>query len=551
MMRPAHLARFAILALCISIGCGTIGKRDGDDGDDGDGPGGEPGGPDAGDGSFDNASFALTAEPQPYLRVGSTRELAIAIERKDGFAGEIEVVVEELPDGVAAAELSLAGDESEGIIALDTAADAPAGESRRAAVMARSGDLEARFEFTTLVIGRVGTLDTSFGEGGVSTDPALASGGPFGVVAQDAGKTVVAIRSAGVKLVRVLDDGTIDESFGTGGVTTIAASTFGVTGSLYGGITAQSDGKIVIAGRATTTYPDNDIVLGRITPDGQLDTTFAGGGAVHYDFGLNTYGYSSNLQIVDDQDRIIVGGSVLYGDNSTDAYLARFTRDGQPDTSFGSGGIAVFAIGNGQYPEAMAAVGGRILIGGLTQTEYPNGAPFLIQCNDAGQPWTSWGTGGYNNLPQSGQVSGQVYAMKANADGSVLVSGSVGPYTGPNNGALWRIKPDGLFDSAFGGGDARLYPVTGGTRGELKAMTDVGGNKVLIGGMTYDGSTYSSVTIGIEPDGQVDSAFGLAVHDIDPAQNEYIHQLVTRVDHRLLALIYTYNSRFKLARYWY
>src|SRR5262245_59503870 len=93
-----------------------------------------------------------------------------------------------------------------------------------------------------------GSLDTSFGTGGeVVTD----FGGYFGagraVALLTDGKIVVAGAGGGADfaVVRYNSDGSLDASFGSGGVVAI---TFADQGDEAESVTIQSDGKIVAAG---------------------------------------------------------------------------------------------------------------------------------------------------------------------------------------------------------------------------------------------------------------------------------------------------------------
>ena len=94
------------------------------------------------------------------------------------------------------------------------------------------------------------------------------------VVVQPDGKVLVAVLNdaeSDRRIVRLLADGALDPSFGTGGVwhqpranaTTVRA------------LALQPDGKIVFVGEDATQPA---IVVGRLTSDGVLDSTFANDG---------------------------------------------------------------------------------------------------------------------------------------------------------------------------------------------------------------------------------------------------------------------------------
>src|SRR6266487_6929602 len=131
-----------------------------------------------------------------------------------------------------------------------------------------------------------GELDPSFGSGGlVTTD--FGGRGDFGlaVAVQSDGKIVAAGNSSTVggpfsvnfALARYNTDGSLDPTFGSGG--TILTS-FGGTVSAAADVVVQPDGKIVAVGIA-----GSDFGVARYTASGTLDPTFGSGGLVTTDFG--------------------------------------------------------------------------------------------------------------------------------------------------------------------------------------------------------------------------------------------------------------------------
>src|SRR5947208_1320082 len=139
-----------------------------------------------------------------------------------------------------------------------------------------------------------GTLDTTFGaRGKVRTDfPGLAAV-RSSVVIQPDGKIVVAGGAfplftflGDFKVVRYNPNGSLDTSFGDGGIVT---TSFPGDGSYAFAVALQSDGKIIAAGTDFVDFnpgdmSNTDFALARYNPDGSLDTTFGNGGTVTTDF---------------------------------------------------------------------------------------------------------------------------------------------------------------------------------------------------------------------------------------------------------------------------
>jgi uncharacterized delta-60 repeat protein len=132
-----------------------------------------------------------------------------------------------------------------------------------------------------------GSLDTTFGTGGkVSTDLGTSIDAANAVVIQ-AGKILAAGNAldnsgaADFALVRYNDDGSLDTTYGpnnSGEVSTDFASATDTISAL----TIQSDGKIV-AGGSSGVF--SDFALARYNADGSLDNTFGTGGKVTSDLG--------------------------------------------------------------------------------------------------------------------------------------------------------------------------------------------------------------------------------------------------------------------------
>ena len=168
-------------------------------------------------------------------------------------------------------------------------------------------------------------------------------------------------------------DGGIDTTFGTGGRVT---TDFGPYDDEANAVAIQSDGKIVAAG--TTGGTDRDFALARYNTDGTLDTTFGTGGRVTtYSSTDPSYFYDATASAVAIQSdgKIVVAGYAYNSDqqvnyNQYDFALARFNTDGTFDSTFGTGGIVVTAVGpDVDYDYAYAVTiqtDGKIVAAGAT-----------------------------------------------------------------------------------------------------------------------------------------------------------------------------------------
>ncbi len=233
-----------------------------------------------------------------------------------------------------------------------------------------------------------GTLDSSFGGTGVILTDIVGREGKTNDVAIDAdGRILVAGgRDNSFVLARYLNDGTLDTTFaGTGISRTISSNARGINA-----IELQPDGKIVAAatsffGAAGAT--GGDVTVLRYNADGSLDTTFGSGGIVTTDFGAQ-FEIASGLSL-DSSGRIVVVGTSSDG-SQQQMVVARYNSDGTLDSTFDTDGklivdVATFEAAN----DVVIDENGKILVAGWATPGGP-GFHTLLRINDDGSLDTSF-----------------------------------------------------------------------------------------------------------------------------------------------------------------
>jgi uncharacterized delta-60 repeat protein len=230
-----------------------------------------------------------------------------------------------------------------------------------------------------------GSLDSSFGMGGVVN----ASFSTATDVAIQANGKIVAAGSAGSRfaLARYNLDGTLDGDFGGDGKVTTG---FRGDRARINGIAVQTDGKIVAAG-ATTSGRTGKLAIAQYRGNGALSTSFGGDGKVASDL---TAGQDTAKDVgLQANGRIVVAGSVERRLDSRTFAVVRFRRDGQLDTSFGQAGRTVTKLGH--FSEARALVvqpDGRIVAAGFASPQSPQFA--IVRYKASGELDTSFGIQG-------------------------------------------------------------------------------------------------------------------------------------------------------------
>ena len=196
-----------------------------------------------------------------------------------------------------------------------------------------------------------GTLDNTFGSNGVVTyEGGYGNDGFRGVVIQTDGKIVVSgytginigfdVLTFDVLTARYNSDGSLDTTFGTGGVA-IHDGGHGDDGAR--GVVIQTDGKIVVSG-GQYNGTDLDVLVLRYDVNGTPDDTFGAKGVVTYDSG-NGNDYGRRLAIRRGSNIVVTGRRP----NGTDydVLVLRYNAHGGLDNSFGGSGVVTFDMGKG------------------------------------------------------------------------------------------------------------------------------------------------------------------------------------------------------------
>ncbi len=328
-----------------------------------------------------------------------------------------------------------------------------------------------------------GTLDNSFGNGGIVITDIDSSETAYSMAIQPNGKIILAgkIVNHDFALVRYNNDGTLDNSFGNNGklITDISGSA-----NLQPAIVIQSDGKIVLASRVYM-FNGNDIVLIRYNTNGTLDNTFANGGIQTTDIaGNDDGGYSIALQT---DGKIVVCGYSVSGAN-THVAVIRYNNDGTLDNAFGTGGIQTTACG-------IVAIGysvtiqsdGKVVVGGETMSAFPDRDFLLLRYNTNGTLDNTFGNGGITISLNDSLDSGRSIAIQS--DGKILFGGRT--KTIDSDFRLDCYNADGTPDITFGNAGTVVTDISGIESGLSIAIQ--GDGKIVMAGQNNNANMYDFV----------------------------------------------------------
>jgi uncharacterized delta-60 repeat protein len=323
-----------------------------------------------------------------------------------------------------------------------------------------------------------GTLDNTFGSGGrVRTDfPGLAAV-PSSVVIQPDGKIVVAGGAfplftflGNFEVVRYNRNGSLDRSFGNGGIVT---TTF-PQGSYAFDVALQPDGKIIAAGTVFVNFDpgessDTDFALARYNPDGTPDATFGSGGQVSTDFvGFEDDAFSVLIQ---PDGRIVAVGSANDPATFYDFAAARYLSNGMIDATFGVGGKVHTDFGDQNFDRARSAAlqpDGRIVAAGFAISQNGGVQNFAVaRYTSNGILDTTFSRDGKNQI-DFGNCCQSATKVLLQSDGRIITVGGSNGESAEDDFLLARLNPRGSLDATFGvGGKARTSfgDLNGGANG--------------------------------------------------------------------------------------
>ncbi|MCK6405225.1 MAG: cadherin domain-containing protein, partial [Rhodocyclaceae bacterium] len=186
-------------------------------------------------------------------------------------------------------------------------------------------------DFAVVRLEANGSFDNSFSEDGVLKLSASSySDIAYAIAIQSDGKILLSGESgsgSNAVVSRVNPDGSLDTAFGSGGF--VILDGLSRQSQVAYDVAIQSDGKIVVVGGSSGT----GFVVGRLASDGSLDQSFGTGGDLL--FQPDIYGGVARSVAVQLDGKISVAGSATSSSMSGQDYsLVRFNSDGTLDSSF-------------------------------------------------------------------------------------------------------------------------------------------------------------------------------------------------------------------------
>jgi len=391
------------------------------------------------------------------------------------------------------------------------------------------------------------SLDLSFGAGtGTAIVPIDSNGDVLSSMAiQPDGRILlggycVVAGSNNFCMARLLDNGTLDTSFGTGGRVTTAIGPN--NNDRASAMTLLPDGRIVLAGTCHNGN-DFDICVARYLSNGSLDTQFNSTGkrVLPGDGTKNEYGRAVAVQ---NDSKIVIAG--YRSETAEDNFLViRLLADGSFDTSFntsGSRSVNVIAGVNDQASAVAVAVDRSIVVAGTCTQATQRFC--VVRLTSTGATDTSFNGTGQLVLSQLAVGSNdQLNALAIQPDGYLVMAGQCTSGSVSSFCAV-RTAADGTLDSNFNGSGKQVLGSLYTTEKVASVAIEAGG-RIVLGGTCSNLSSSRLCVMRLNPDGTPDTSFntsGRENYSIGPLITDELTAIAVRRDGRIVAAGSCFNG---------
>jgi uncharacterized delta-60 repeat protein len=358
---------------------------------------------------------------------------------------------------------------------------------------------------------QAGTLDPTFGTGGVVTTSFANGSAGVGSFEQSNGDIVAVAQvdfvqgeATGIGLVRYTSTGALDTTFGTDGVTNTIFPGFTFTPFGFG---VQKNGDILVAGEAIGSGESGRIEFGlaRYTSNGILDATFGNGGLVTTLVGTRVD--VPTAMLLQPSEKIVMAGFEVGQEGVAPGQMSmvRYNSNGSLDSTFGAGGISLVTDTiSGPDALAMLSNGNYLAVG-------QNGSGktgIAVELNSKGVLLSKVTAGTLATALSSSQSGFSPTIFQANGDYIVAVTSCTddSECRGHKIGVT-RFLETGKVDTSFNAiGFESLDPPQTTSVGNAIALQANG--QIVVGGLINLDSPILGGLARLDANGELDTTFG-------------------------------------------
>ncbi|HYV93992.1 MAG TPA: hypothetical protein VE978_19600 [Chitinophagales bacterium] len=368
-----------------------------------------------------------------------------------------------------------------------------------------------------------GSIDSSYGDNGVggktflcghlteiagdtTADGRLLTCG----TAYDLGNDIGAVS-------KLMNDGAEDSTFSGGGTSTFVTNDSMIAQGDFYGFVSLPNGKIFCAAGA-------NLMFIRLTADGAIDSSY----------GVNGF-YLPNQQLGGYHAMMALDSDAVYViERSYPGFVIfKFQSDGTVDSSFGIQGIKEYPVENygGIEPVDFIIQPGHKLLIAMTDPMTSNYLS-LMRFNANGAIDSSFADDGKQTF-NDGYSSNARSSVAVSADGKIMFAYDSDIYGETEYGHLYRLLPDGTFDSTFDGTGAVTYLLPIQVNFYYHRLLIQSDGKVIICG--YHDNIYESEFVRVNEDGSLDSLYGIDGALTIPGIGSYYSVLLQSDDELLIS----------------
>jgi uncharacterized delta-60 repeat protein len=376
-----------------------------------------------------------------------------------------------------------------------------------------------------------GSLDTSFGTGGVATEAA-----PSIMVSALATQTlevepgvfedmVVAVGSSPWTIARYRATGERDTNFGPGGSNGWVTKTFKKGESALAGVVVDSHNRLVVAGKVPVTIGRNTVsalAVARYNADGTADAGFGTDGLVVIPVSPN--GSWPNDVALQSDDKVVAVGRASPGY----LFAVRLLTDGTPDPEFNGGQAYTYSHENGKLTIGYSVAVQAVLTGATSEerivlaaygreSQYPS--PYLavtmvMRLTPNGTLDQTFGANGSGMtriaVPTAEETD--FLDMTIDSDKRIVAAGTAyyhddvtNTYT--NHALIARLDENGSLDSTFGEGGTGMYVASSFDQSDARGIAIQPDGWILAAG---NRAIQLAGVLRLSPNGFRDDGFGAA-----------------------------------------
>lgn len=299
---------------------------------------------------------------------------------------------------------------------------------------AASSPLDPGVDFVLMRFLPSGQPDLSFGAGGKVKTNLGADDWVLVLARQPDGKLLAGGRSGPLgrhnfAVARFLPNGALDTTFGTAGKVT---TDFAGRDDSIEALALLPDGRILAAGPSGIgpTGGPFKMALARYNKQGKPDPTFGTGGKTLLSFGQSSA--ATALALLAGGKFLVGGGIASGGATNMDFAVLRFNANGKLDPTFGTAGRVTtdFATKFDAVDDLRVLANGKIVVAGQIDESQPgaaDGAVGLARYTANGQLDSTFGAAGRVRTRFPGSVGSSVEAMEMQTNDRIVVVGPVFP----------------------------------------------------------------------------------------------------------------------------